>query len=378
MLLLCVFMLFAYLTNLTAQVNIENYPIDCKTPTKIFKDSKGNLWFHNNYRFGKGPLVMYDGSKFETFKKIEGASTAFVMAIVEDKDNNIWVSTYVGLLRYDGKTWKRYTTKDGLPSNVVGNLYIAQDNNLWVFCAKGLFRGAACVFDKDKFIEQKDIPINKFIINAFEDKNNDLWLGGHLAGLVKFDGKTWEDHSNKIPFKHVVCIIEDQDDKFWISSIEGKFAKQTDGGWEKYYIKGGYFFGPAAAPMFILGLLPGIIMGYAAPNIISESEMLLDNENRVWCLTRQGGVAIYNGKSFDNPEVTLNAPKLKSAWSIMKDTKGNIWITLQKKGLVKYDGTNWKHYTKKDGLPKIVYSMIELENGNIWLGGKKSAAILKK
>ena len=63
---------------------------------------------------------------------------------------------------------------------------------------------------------------------------------------------------------------------------------------------------------------------------------------------------------------------------IYEDMNGNLWFgSYGGDGVLKYDGTNWKHYTKKDGLPKIVYSMIELENGNIWIGGKKSAAILK-
>ena len=56
---------------------------------------------------------------------------------------------------------------------------------------------------------------------------------------------------------------------------------------------------------------------------------------------------------------------------MIEDSKGNHWFVLNN-GLGKFDGQNWKYFTKDSGLPSNrIFSIIEDKNGNIWFGSYK-------
>lgn len=63
----------------------------------------------------------------------------FVYSIIEDNDENIWISTggmmpYSGLTKYDGKDWKTYDLDRKVDE--INNLLIDSENNFWITSKK--------------------------------------------------------------------------------------------------------------------------------------------------------------------------------------------------------------------------------------------------
>lgn len=67
--------------------------------------------------------------------------------------------------------------------------------------------------------------------------------------------------------------------------------------------------------------------------------------------------------------------------AMMQDKAGNIWFSGGEKagtvendgGVWRYDGSNFKNYTVKDGLSVYsVWSMLEDDSGAIWIGTRNT------
>lgn len=83
----------------------------------IYEDKKKNFWIGTQ----EGGLLLFnrqDGS-YKRFTTANGLPHNTVLRILEDKDGNLWLSTYSGLSRFDPvkKVFKNFSQSDGLQSN---------------------------------------------------------------------------------------------------------------------------------------------------------------------------------------------------------------------------------------------------------------------
>ncbi|OXG03932.1 two component regulator with propeller domain [Flavobacterium araucananum] len=93
------------------RVTIGN-PIRC-----IHEDTDKNLWLGTQ----EGGLLLFD-RKTNTFKRLttdDGLPSNTILRMLEDKDGNLWMSTYNGVCRFDKKlkTFRNFSVNDGLQSN---------------------------------------------------------------------------------------------------------------------------------------------------------------------------------------------------------------------------------------------------------------------
>lgn len=83
------------------------------------KDHKGNMWF-GTYGQGINKLVIRDGrAVFESYTKYDGIANDIVYGIIEDDEQQLWLSTDNGLTRFDPITKKARNLymADGLLNN---------------------------------------------------------------------------------------------------------------------------------------------------------------------------------------------------------------------------------------------------------------------
>jgi ligand-binding sensor domain-containing protein len=128
---------------------------------------------------------------FDRFNTRDGLSQNKIFDIVQDTLGFIWIGTEDGLNRYDGYEFKVYKNDP----NDIGSL----SNNM---------------------IETMHVT-----------KNGDLWLGGNLGGLSKFDFNTetftnfLHDHSdiNTIIGNNITDISEDEKGNLWIATYDQGF-----------------------------------------------------------------------------------------------------------------------------------------------------------
>ncbi|OFY69031.1 MAG: hypothetical protein A3G23_13190 [Bacteroidetes bacterium RIFCSPLOWO2_12_FULL_37_12] len=160
---------------------------------KIFKDSKGTLYFATN----GGGLLLYDKKLKFPFIEFPNFPNKNPNGISEDRNGNIWITSQGGgIYKYTPSTFTlaNYTTADGLSSDMIYGVICDNENNVWVT--------SRLYIDK---INQKDGTIRNYgpyegfsgvenNLNAVAvDINNNLWFGT-LWGAFKYDPD--EDHSN--------------------------------------------------------------------------------------------------------------------------------------------------------------------------------------
>ena len=166
---------------------------------RILEDREGNIWLGSRTNEG---VFRYDGKTITHLKLpelIQGQNGPKLRSVswgwpqLQDKNGNLWFSSWGGAYRYDGKTITCFSSKDGLPSEITR---IIEDKNgdLWVGASDGLRR-----YDGKTFTYFKDGLINPWIWDILEDNTGNIWVGTRENGLYFFDGKTFIDYTE---FKH--------------------------------------------------------------------------------------------------------------------------------------------------------------------------------
>ena len=159
----------------------------------ILKSKNGNLWIGTD---GEGITVIdKTGRAIEQFTaktySAKGLTGNYIQAIVEDKDQNKWIGTYLnGLIYYDAKhhifSSIKAVNKTGQLATDIRSLHIDRKNRLWVGSNIGisifsLSGTQIAFFPHNKNGLKGSIP-EVFI----EDEYDQLWIGMYLGGICLF------------------------------------------------------------------------------------------------------------------------------------------------------------------------------------------------
>ncbi|WP_204344842.1 hybrid sensor histidine kinase/response regulator transcription factor [Psychroserpens algicola] len=180
----------------------DNSKLPSENIRHIFKDKSGDIWVTTfNAGFCKfiGNVANSDFS-FKNYSSNELASV-FTLSMVEDHNNNYWMSTQKGLSKLNFEAdqliaIKNYDESNGLATRGVLSSFIDTDNTLWVASRKGLNKYNS---ETDSFTSygKREGLSNTFVYNINEDDLGNLWLSTN-GGLFKFN-KTTEEFTNYNP-----------------------------------------------------------------------------------------------------------------------------------------------------------------------------------
>lgn len=277
----------------------------CQHIRRIFQDKKGDLWFGTNV-YG---LMRYDGKSLDYFDKKNGLDFSRVTGFTQDKDGNLWISSYQGITKYDGQSFTLFTDKDGLLNNETWCITADSKGIFWIGTNKGISR-----FDGKKFstFSIPGVPVKTSntlydedrIVSIVEDKNGNLWFGTDGFGICRFDGETFTNFTT-----------ED-------------------------------------------GLCDNVI-----------HELMADSKGNIWIGTFFGGLSMYDGNKFTNftKEGRISGVEVSG---FFEDKKGNIWFAAENNGVYRYDGNSFINFNEKDGLiTNGILSIFEDREGRFWFGG---------
>lgn len=162
---------------------------------RILEDNAGNIWLGGRTNDG---VFRYDGKSITHLKLpelIQGQngprpkSVSWGWPQLQDKDGNLWFSSWGGAYRYDGKTITSFSSKDGLPKEVT-RIVEDKKGNIWFGSSDGLRH-----YDGKTFTYFKDGLNNPWIWDILEDKTGNIWVGTRENGLYFFDGKTFINYT---------------------------------------------------------------------------------------------------------------------------------------------------------------------------------------
>lgn len=173
--------------------SISNNVIWC-----IYEDSKKNLWIGGN-----GGIDKYDRQKnefnnyFPHNKNILETRNPSISCITEDKSGTLWFSASgygFGHFENNYKNYKVYTKKEGLPNAVIFGILEDDNNNIWVSTNKGISR-----FNKElehfrNFDKKDGFQGSKFNKGAFAKLNNGHLVFGGVEGFDLFHPDSIKDN----------------------------------------------------------------------------------------------------------------------------------------------------------------------------------------
>lgn len=145
----------------------------------ILEDNAGNFWFGGRCNPG---VYRYDGS---TITHLRPNGDDWTWPVLQDKQGNIWFSSWKGAYRYDGTSFKFFTKKEGLSGDMVARMLEDQAGNLW-FGGDGLSRYDGTTFTH---FGPEDGLTNTSIWTILEDNAGIFWIGTRETGLYRYDGE---------------------------------------------------------------------------------------------------------------------------------------------------------------------------------------------
>ncbi|RPE12352.1 hybrid sensor histidine kinase/response regulator [Chitinophaga lutea] len=388
----------------------------------LCEDKQGGLWAGTWN--GLARLQRYNGGfKTTVFKhhpdNPASLSANQVRAVAVDHDGRIWVGTFTqGLNRYDPRTGKfeRITTDGRKPFSVVHGaireLIVDRAGMLWAGTQDGLSRidpatGATAVM-RHSTDDPGSLSQNS-VYSIFEDKNGSLWAGTYFGGVnIAYAYKTaWgilqsHEHRPGLNNNVVSCIVESKDKRGWWIGTEGgglNYVDRSTGAWKVF----------RHAPD-----VPGTLGSNLIKNVMTDSK------GNMWVLTSRGGLNLYNertgrfrrydfgateavtletialaedstgcywlasswglmifrmrGDSMERPPVTAyeTGKKINVFTStVMKDSRGTIWIGSDAGLYRERDGKVWKVSGEHS-----ISAIHEDAEGNIW-AGESNRGLLK-
>ncbi|MES2284093.1 MAG: two-component regulator propeller domain-containing protein [Bacteroidota bacterium] len=259
----------------------------------LLEDSENNSWIgtYGNW------LYRYKNGIYEHFPVNKNPANNIVFSMFQDNDGVIWIGTEAGLYTYKNGKFKTFGE-----SSIIGTVrYITQDKKgrIW-FCSKS----GLGVIENEKveiYTTKNGLSSNE-VRYIYEDKEGIFWIATYGGGICRLkDDKFFAfNQSKNFIDDFTSCILEDDDDNFWVSTDHGIYSiKRND--LNKY----------ADGESMFLNTIH-----YGKEDGLKNSECtggfqpagLKDSDGRLWFPTL-AGVAIVDTKKISkanyNPELTI-------------------------------------------------------------------------
>lgn len=263
--------------------------------------------------------------RFTNITVKDGLSQGSVYAILKDKEGYMWFGTNDGLNRFDGYKYEVIKSSDKdentLHPGIIGSIVEDDYGYLWIGTSSGLSRLNKKTLEVERIgadINDPKKTSSKHIWDLYIDSNKNLWVGTE-NGLNKYDFKT------------------------------GEFKKYFSEKGKTNTLSGNY----------ITSIMEG-------------------TDGNMWFGTKDG-LSILDVKTDTFTRISRRIDKNLPSDNILKlykDSKNNMWVSTQEKGVIKYDLNN-KTVDPLDKVNKLygsekyaINSMYEDQSNNVWLGSK--------
>ena len=97
--------------------------------------------------------------------------------------------------------------------------------------------------------------------------------------------------------------------------------------------------------------------------------ILEDTKGNIWFATAHKGVCRFDGTSFTH-FTSEHGVEGTEAWDLYEDRLGNIWFPVENSGVYRYDGESFTNFQEEQGLTtNAIQCTFEDREGRLWLGG---------
>lgn len=288
------------------------------------------------------------GNSFEL--KYYHANTLF-----EDREQNVWIGTEIGLKKYLGELFTIYDEKNNLKNNLIWSTFTDSKDNLWVGSSEGLSR---LTFPKEngkksylrpsiKHFNTSNGLSENLVISITEDDKGNIWAGTENKGVNRIDanGKiTIINASKGLSDNTVYSVEKDKDGHVWLGTKNG--LNQID----------------------INNLK---VKNFSTSDGIGGSKVYkiyTDQHGKVWFGILGGDLSVYHNNEFKKYGAKEGFHQ-KFVVNMTEDDEGNMWFGTYQGGLFKFDGKTFESVGKEEGmLTDFPHFLIADKDNNIWIG----------
>jgi ligand-binding sensor domain-containing protein len=333
--------------NITINDGLPSNTIRC-----IFKDSRGLLWIGT-----EAGLCCFDGKTFKIYDETNGLKHDKVWSIVEDEQNNIWLSLYGnGLAKYDGKTFTYFNESNGLVNNSIRKLAYSQKHKCLVVATEkglGLFDGKHF---KSFIRNDKDF---KFQITGINEWNDNYIITSSRHGVYELKISATNIQSSTL------------DSLFYSAVCYSSFINDNI-----------YYAGDAEHNLIVRDLKTNKATSIPCPIVWDYA---MDKGNSLYCATfnvtsPEGGLYKYSNNKLTNISKQANIDS-KAIWCLFYDKETQLlWVGTEDKGLYKVDLSNRIQFLNAAffGLNELqIQELYNDANNNTWIGAKDYIIKLK-
>lgn len=329
-------------------------------------DSKNNLWIGTDgqgikkYNFETKELIPYE-SEYSGLN----LKKAKIHRVFEDRQGNLWLALYQkGVMMLPQK--QRFFNNIGFnafyPNKSIGTdcvLAIMQDRNkdVWVGTdGDGLYRLGSNREVKQIYRGNK-LAANT-VLSIFQDSKGRIWIGTYLYGLLQYNASIDQFEAREILYKgkaikHINTIEEDREGNLWLGTNEN----------------GVCIYNPEIKDTKFLTY----DLMKSKDQLLSNSvnTITFDKLGRAWIGTSGLGLSCYDPSkntftdySYENKQLSNN-----NIFVVVEDEMDNIWVgTNQGLNCINLAKNTTKHYTNNNGLPNNAISGIVVdERGDLWI-----------
>lgn len=333
-------------------------------------DEKGQLWIGT---LGDG-LIKFNPSTGElnSYNNIESNEESLsdntITDVILDRNNLLWVGTFVGLNTYNPLSEQilyyglKEEGKDGLSDSEVLAVIESEDGTVWL----GTKEGGLNKFERSEnrfyhFFNTENHELKRINV-IHDDAQGRLWLGGESNFIYAFNKITESYERYKLHNSSNYTSIQDiyeapsQPGVLWIATSHSGFFR--------YDIASG-----AIKPF-----------SYEMSNVEAHKEslsnnyvtkLLEDSKGIFWVATRGGGINVFDPvrssfKRFIYDSEVVTTPGSNDILTIFEDKTGNVWFGAPGGGLSRYDreSGDFTRFTVGRG---DVIGILEGQGGELWL-----------
>ncbi|MBZ0113898.1 MAG: hypothetical protein K8J08_15655 [Thermoanaerobaculia bacterium] len=298
--------------------------------------------------------------------------------VLRDREGVVWVSTVDGLFRGDGEGWKPLGEAEGFDSRRVRQLFEDTVGNLW---AATKFAGAQVILARGfhTFNHHDGLGGGEpgFALKSlFEGPNGSMLAVSGVEGgerfIEQFDGQRWHSVVPRSPsglgqmsWGRGQLIAVDSSGSWWVPTSQGLLR------WD--------------------GVTDVETLGSRLPDQTFTSDQGM-GRGQVLSLYEDRHRDLWVGSDGDRPVSRwLRAegrfqsfgaeegipPDARSAYTFAEDRNGHLWIGLYRQGILRWDGSEMRHFGEAAGVPAGRVTDLHVDqSGRLWAASLERGLIV--
>lgn len=354
------------------EVNLATFVIEAHYPAfpemeedglrAFFVDKKGKVWFgsiNGVYLFdpASGELSTCRHSQSDPYSLPNNS----IWVITEDRQRNVWVGTYSGMLCYvnvdEGDAFTTFHAKEGELHSPLVSSFAENDEYVWI----GTEGGGVDRMDKRtgtfRNVMGKGQMASLNVKSLVVGRENDLWVSTFRGGIYQFNS------SGRL--KKNYLHVSGDTTSLLVNNIRKTVAVGDTGMWVAYqhpYLRISYFsMHDQKFTHYTLEKKQAYLF-----------DMFRQGDRTLWCVSHD---ALYRLDTRTG-EIQRFAPDNSvylRLFTACLDDSGHIWIGTIGNGLVRFDISTSTFVPLREGMLHEMYSIYSIcyDDGKIWMGTDK-------